>query len=647
MAQITAIPSKQFASQEVVTPTKLNNTAKPLVAVESIADLRLVDITGLTKAKISVLGYYAAGDGGGGPERFLVTGAAPGTYTDNGGSIIVPTGGDGSAAWLWEDRTDIYAPWLGAMFDGTDDSANWRAALTAASGKRLIVPPGTLLATKSASAYVFEPPANTQIVGVRGKSIIKLNSAAASCYIFGSASEITSFDMEGITLDVNTDDVTGDVWGMYFPNIHTLRSRFNTYLNIKRSCMTAGLNTLADDVLSERDVFTSFGEHGVQTYNGRILSVIRGTFTGCVKSAVDTNPLTAGTTNVRTKTAIIGNVINCGDSWTSGFSVLSLMGDDIEATGNKITKGGNQIIIHDGTTETLKHYSIRDNFLWDSTTNAILVNGDVNSGVVVSGNHIKGCAHNAIYVIGGYSGTGVPVCKTVISDNTIEDGSGTYTWTDEKAAIRLNDTANVSAHHNIIQNPRFAGIEVLGSAKNISLTHNTIDGHKGQAPTDLTARYGGAIIATESSTVSMDNILIEGNVINRYMVDISGGATNIYSGGIVLVGLDGDATKLNNITVKNNHIHTGNGVALRSAWTTGTVLQGNVVIGSYSADVDTATGNTGIRALDAVEYLRVGATGSRPTIRPSGWQYWDTTIDKPVWWDGDAAEWVDATGGAA
>ena len=40
-----------------------------------------------------------------------------------------------------------------------------------------------------------------------------------------------------------------------------------------------------------------------------------------------------------------------------------------------------------------------------------------------------------------------------------------------------------------------------------------------------------------------------------------------------------------------------------------------------------------------------GATASRPTAVYVGQPYFDTTIGKPVWWNGTT--WVDATGTAA
>lgn len=78
------------------------------VTADSIAELRTLDRGSLIKS-VQVLGYYSAGDGGGGPMRIWKDGAAAGTYIDNGGSVIVPTGGDGSAAWVWEKHTPVLA----------------------------------------------------------------------------------------------------------------------------------------------------------------------------------------------------------------------------------------------------------------------------------------------------------------------------------------------------------------------------------------------------------------------------------------------------------------------------------------------------------------------------------------------------------
>ena len=55
---------------------------------------------------------------GGGMHFYAVTGAAPGTYVHNNGTIIVPTGGDGSAAWLAIHSGILTPRRFGAIGDG-------------------------------------------------------------------------------------------------------------------------------------------------------------------------------------------------------------------------------------------------------------------------------------------------------------------------------------------------------------------------------------------------------------------------------------------------------------------------------------------------------------------------------------------------
>ena len=85
--------------------------------VADIASLR--GISGRFAGDTAVaLGYYAHGDGGGGPLRVWKTGVI-GTYVDNGGSIIVPVGGDGSGAWVWSADWPVRPTYYGQ----SDDSA--------------------------------------------------------------------------------------------------------------------------------------------------------------------------------------------------------------------------------------------------------------------------------------------------------------------------------------------------------------------------------------------------------------------------------------------------------------------------------------------------------------------------------------------
>ncbi len=110
--------------------------------VNTIATLRAT--TPVNGKYIQVLGYTTVGDGGGGPVRYGVTGAAPGTYVDNGGSIIVPTGGNGSTAWLWSWSGPYNVQWFGATSGGDLASYVQKTidALPITGGEVLIGVPG-------------------------------------------------------------------------------------------------------------------------------------------------------------------------------------------------------------------------------------------------------------------------------------------------------------------------------------------------------------------------------------------------------------------------------------------------------------------------------------------------------------------------
>jgi hypothetical protein len=94
---------------------------------------------------------YHTAEGDGGALVFRgVTGAAPGTYTENGGTIAVPVGGDGSAAWVDDDDSGpinartfgLHPSKTGAENAAALQAAVDYAALSISAIKSVFVPAG-------------------------------------------------------------------------------------------------------------------------------------------------------------------------------------------------------------------------------------------------------------------------------------------------------------------------------------------------------------------------------------------------------------------------------------------------------------------------------------------------------------------------
>ena len=63
-----------------------------------------------------------------------------------------------------------------------------------------------------------------------------------------------------------------------------------------------------------------------------------------------------------------------------------------------------------------------------------------------------------------------------------------------------------------------------------------------------------------------------------------------------------------------------------------------IYIGKDENNIPILVGSDGVN----IDILREGSTKNRPTDIDAGFQYFDTTLNKPIWWNGN--QWVDATG---
>lgn len=104
-----------------------------LQVVENIDTLR--SITGNNGRDYLLVKFHTSeGDGGGG-EFYWADGESPGTYADNGGTVIVPTGGDGSAAWVRNFSGAIVASWFG--FKDLDSTLAAQRLIDSAGGRTI------------------------------------------------------------------------------------------------------------------------------------------------------------------------------------------------------------------------------------------------------------------------------------------------------------------------------------------------------------------------------------------------------------------------------------------------------------------------------------------------------------------------------
>jgi len=172
--------------------------------VDNVAALR--EITPTAQKKIRTAGVNTPGDGGGG-DWYAVTGAAAGTYTDNTGTVIVPTGGDGSAAWLRDYKNKILVKWFGSIGDGiTDDSAQLQKALTESSIKNTAV--------KGKGLEQFKVTQTILNNGIRIEKLSITSDDAQCLYTSANAEKVELENNEisaqsGIAIQHNSQNVKG------------------------------------------------------------------------------------------------------------------------------------------------------------------------------------------------------------------------------------------------------------------------------------------------------------------------------------------------------------------------------------------------------------------------------------------------------
>lgn len=177
--------------------------ANIITVVQTISGLRA--ISGITDGDaINVDGYTTEGDGGGG----IFYWNAASTTSDNGGTIIAPTGVP-TGRWYRIYSGAINVMWFGATGNGsTDDTAAITAAITAVgSGDTVYFPPGTYIFPAALSTINSKNNIALKGAGVGAttvKSTVPVGTPASGDPVLMWFSSCTFIEISDITFDVNS-----------------------------------------------------------------------------------------------------------------------------------------------------------------------------------------------------------------------------------------------------------------------------------------------------------------------------------------------------------------------------------------------------------------------------------------------------------
>ena len=132
----------------------------------------LLDYTFVSGETVYVSGYYVVGDSGGGMFYGSPI-AAPGTYVTDNGITFVPTGGDGSRAWIRIINNIVNVNMFGAVGDYyTDDSAAINDAIAYCKSFMATNTMPSLFFGSAGKNYIYRVESTLNFTGIRISSEI-------------------------------------------------------------------------------------------------------------------------------------------------------------------------------------------------------------------------------------------------------------------------------------------------------------------------------------------------------------------------------------------------------------------------------------------------------------------------------------------
>lgn len=433
--------------------------------VDTIAALKALTVT---YNSVLVLGYYAAGDGGGGVFRWNSGDAS----ADNLGTIIIPNSAPGTGRWNRLSDGNVSVKWFGAKGDGVaDDTTSVQAAITSLStlGGTVIFPTGTYLTDRLVVKY-----SSIVLMGNGRSSVIKskttlailppfdgvsgglINVYPATGYTWGAeGTKITGVEIRNLAIQgkyTSTQPFTAGFQGLIVESCHDFKMSGCYFSGFGAENMLIGPSSICNYPTVTECHFVQGGEVGINKSFGAVFSANQ------VSGSWSMN----GVGISGSEWVFSGNVIK---DMTAGGASCGGSGTDA-VTGYSGIISGNTIY-NCGLTVSAPNLQITD----DGATTVKKVNIVVCDNIIVR----SGCN----YVVGGQLALSTSVCH--FRNNVISEGNSASA-TVGLAIVSGNAvyyiTGNTITPGLAPQNQQY-GVQILSGSPTVWLHNNLITGHSG------------------------------------------------------------------------------------------------------------------------------------------------------------------------
>ncbi len=644
----------------------------------TIADLRLLTGTSANSNAVATLGYYVAGDGGGNTFYWDSSSGA----TDNGGTVIKPTSVLGTGRWIAVDSSNCNVRQFGAKGDGTTDDTN---SITSAlnNSKNIDFPYGTYLVTSTIILPVFSHKLN---IFSKDNATVKV--------VLGSSIDFlrinSKFSISGIKFDFNNGFVrygftvaasseTAEFVDCVFKNVLDTDSTTGTIiLNITSQDTNVSLKNLSFINMKKR------GNLNVTDAAGSLNCVYITNNTN--KTIADIDTINASEIHnidslgniIYEDTAVIYIATGSSDSYNTinitningynfGKRLLKIHASNVfisNVVGN--SQEGDSLGVYSGLTggglgdkknNTITNAyafgkmeyafsSAQDGTVFNNISASITVgtkSGMSTScfGVLVNGSQtlINNATLEAKKCIGIGSSTAI-IKKTTITNttlnitNNVEDGIydifGNIGISDLNVSkLTINHTNNSAAGLFLFIGQYFNGTTIIGEN---FVFRDILVYTSGLLNTSL-----AYILRTQK--IVFDNVkYINTSGNSHFRIIAIESSSNSTVSNIEITGTNQIGVFLNNCTGQNMASNLYN-----PSSTTATLYNNNTNTLTASFIDTTKVGGNSLASYPVVFYQKNSTvtTANRPTVGlVVGQQVWDTTLAKPIWWNGSV--WKDA-----